>query len=90
MRTQMSGRLKFTREPGLQRPAEPLLNMVECLLVHVCKKMTKANGRIKMIIKIVYLLVSFLGESGIHHVVGVYVNLPEKSHVHASFCSVIQ
>ena len=43
-----------------------------------------------MIIKIVYLLVSFLGESGIQHVVGVYVNLPEKSHVLASFCSVIQ
>lgn len=46
MRTHMSGRLKFTREPGLQRPAEPLLNMGECLLVHVCKKMTKANGKI--------------------------------------------
>lgn len=33
---------------------------------------------------------SLLGESEIHHVVGVYVNLPEKIHVHASFCSVIQ
>lgn len=43
-----------------------------------------------MIIKIVYLLMSLLGESEIHHVVGVYVNLPEKIHVHASFCSVIQ
>ena len=32
---------------------------------------------------------SLLGESEIHHVVGAYVNLPEKIHVHASFCSVI-
>lgn len=28
---------------------------------------------------------SLLGESEIHHVVGAYVNLPEKIHVHASF-----
>lgn len=46
LRTRMSGRLKFTREPGLQRPAEPLLNVCECLLLHACKQMTKANGRI--------------------------------------------
>ena len=43
---QLSGRLKFTRQPGLQRPAEPLLNMGECLPMHACKKMTKASGRI--------------------------------------------
>lgn len=33
---------------------------------------------------------SLLGESGILHVVGEYVNLSEKIHVPASFCPIIQ